>query len=76
MRRRWTVETRYAPVPLHVPLASGGYFTLRATAGDDRGRAARTTVSFYALGAGYTAWARYDHNRIDLVPEQIGRAHG
>ena len=22
------------------------------------------------LGDGYTAWARYDHNRIDLVPER------
>ena len=27
-------------------------------------------MSFYALGSGYTAWARYDHNRIDLVPER------
>ena len=23
-----------------------------------------------SLGTGYTAWARYDHNRIDLVPER------
>ncbi len=29
-----------------------------------------TTTSFYALGDGYTAWARYDHNRIELVPER------
>ena len=27
-------------------------------------------MSFYAIGSGYTAWQRYDHNRIDLVPEQ------
>src|SRR6185437_11795212 len=26
--------------------------------------------SFYALGSGYTAWARFDHNRIDIVPER------
>ena len=37
---------------------------------DDAGRFAVTTTSFYALGDGYTAWERYDHNRIDLVPEQ------
>ena len=29
-----------------------------------------TTTSFYALGDGYTAWARFDHNRIELVPER------
>ena len=39
-----------------------------------RGRAVspgdRRGCPFYAIGAGYTAWERYDHNRIDLVPEQ------
>ena len=29
-----------------------------------------TRTSFYALGDGYTAWARFDHNRIELVPER------
>ena len=29
-----------------------------------------TRTSFYVLGDGYTAWARFDHNRIDLVPER------
>ena len=29
-----------------------------------------TKTSFYALGAGYTAWERYDHNRIDLVADK------
>ena len=35
-----------------------------------------TTTSFYALGAGYTAWMRYDHNRIDLVPERASYKPG
>ena len=30
----------------------------------------RARRRFYVLGAGYTAWERYDHNRIDLVPEK------
>ena len=30
----------------------------------------RRATSFYVLGSGYTAWERYDHNRIDLVPEK------
>ena len=42
---------------------------LRATAADGNHKAL-TQLSFYALGAGYTAWERYDHNRFDLVPEQ------
>src|SRR5678815_2957604 len=30
----------------------------------------RTETQFYALGKGYTAWQRYDHNRITLEPEK------
>ena len=29
-----------------------------------------TTTSFYVLGAGYTAWERFDHNRIELVGDK------
>jgi uncharacterized protein YfaS (alpha-2-macroglobulin family) len=66
----WSVTTAAEPVPLAVPIRNGGYFTLVATARDDEGHVSTTRTSFYALGAGYTAWARYDHNRIDLVPER------
>ena len=66
----WTVTTTAAPVPLDIPLPNGGYFILEATARDGDGRVAVTRTSFYALGDGYTAWARFDHNRIDLVPER------
>jgi uncharacterized protein YfaS (alpha-2-macroglobulin family) len=66
----WKVTTGSDPVPLDIPFPSGGYFLLEAkgTAGD--GRFAVTRTSFYVLGDGYTAWARFDHNRIDLVPER------
>jgi uncharacterized protein YfaS (alpha-2-macroglobulin family) len=64
------VATAASPVRLEVPVAHGGYYVLTATAKDGEGRQARTDASFYALGAGYTAWERYDHNRIDLVPEK------
>ncbi|HUG52990.1 MAG TPA: MG2 domain-containing protein [Vicinamibacteria bacterium] len=67
---RWEVVTASTPVPLHVPVPSGGYFVLRATAKDAAGRSTTASTSFYVLGAGYTAWERYDHNRIDLVPEK------
>ncbi len=66
----WTVTTADAPVPLEIPIPNGGYFVLDARAADGARRFARTTTSFYALGTGYTAWARFDHNRIDLVPER------
>jgi hypothetical protein len=67
---KWSVTTGDQPVPLDVAVPNGGYFVLRATARDKEGHSALTTTSFYALGDGYTAWARYDHNRIDLVPER------
>ena len=66
----WTVTTGEAPVALDIVLPNGGYFVLEARADADAGRFALTTTSFYALGTGYTAWARFDHNRIDLVPER------
>jgi uncharacterized protein YfaS (alpha-2-macroglobulin family) len=66
----WDVTTADTPAPLHVPLETGGYFVLRATASDGEGRSTTTTTGFYVLGGGYTAWQRYDHNRIDLVPER------
>ncbi len=66
----WTVTTADKPVPLNVPLPSGGYFEVEATAREASGRFAVTRTSFYALGAGYTAWERFDHNRIALVADK------
>ncbi|HEX8169638.1 MAG TPA: alpha-2-macroglobulin family protein [Thermoanaerobaculia bacterium] len=66
----WTITTKAEPVPLHVPTAEGGEYLLVATAHDAQGRSTTTRTWFYAVGDGYTAWERYDHNRIDLVPEK------
>jgi uncharacterized protein YfaS (alpha-2-macroglobulin family) len=66
----WKVTTTTSPVALHIPVADGGEYQLVASASDGQGRSTKTYVYFYAVGAGYTAWARYDHNRIDLVPER------
>jgi hypothetical protein len=65
----WTVTTGEAPVAVAIPLPEGGSYQLRATAERD-GRRTRTDVSFYGLGRGYTAWQRFDHNRITLEPER------
>jgi len=67
---RWDLTTTAAPAPLHVPVPAGGYFVLRASARDAEGRTTGSATSFYVLGPGYTAWERYDHNRIDVVPEK------
>ena len=65
-------RSRPAPSPFRssAPLPNGGYFILEATARDTNKRFTVTRTSFYALGDGYTAWARFDHNRIELVPER------
>ncbi len=69
---RWKGEvvTAPSPVPVQIPIASGGYYILEVTAADEEGRSTTTDTDFYVLGEGYTAWQRYDHNRIDLVPEK------
>lgn len=66
----WTVTTGAAPVPLTIPFPSGGYYRLEMRGRGEDGRSSVARTSFYVVGEGYTAWARYDHNRIDLVPEK------
>ena len=66
----WTVTTADTPVPLAIPFKEGGFYRLEARGRGDDGRFAVTRSSFYVLGDGYTAWQRFDHNRIELVPER------
>lgn len=65
----WTVTTASAAKALTMPTAEGGEYQVHAVATDASGRSTRTDLSFYVLGRGYTAWERYDHNRIELTPE-------
>ena len=67
---KWSVTTTANPVPLDIPFGNGGYFMVEATGRGADGRSAVTRTSFYVLGAGYTAWQRFDHNRIELTPER------
>ena len=64
------MTTGSEPVPLEIPFKQGGYFVLEARGDATDGRFAVTRTSFYVLGEGYTAWERFDHNRIQLVPER------
>ncbi|MBK9241969.1 MAG: hypothetical protein IPL75_17375 [Acidobacteria bacterium] len=66
----WTVTTGAEPVNLAIPVPEGGSYVIRATAQDAEGRSTRTESAFYSLGSGYTAWQRFDHNRITLTPER------
>ncbi len=66
----WSVTTAAEPVPLAIPFTSGGLFIMEARGRGEDGRFAVTRTSFYVLGEGYTAWQRFDHNRIELVPER------
>jgi uncharacterized protein YfaS (alpha-2-macroglobulin family) len=66
----WTVTTGLQAAAFETPLEEGGYYELEATARDDAGRHAVTRTSFYVLGSGYTAWQRFDHNRIELVTDK------
>jgi len=72
----WTVTTKADPVPLNIPIPEGGEYILMAKAEDGQGRSTMTRTWFYAVGAGYTAWERYDHNRIDLIPEKTNYRPG
>jgi uncharacterized protein YfaS (alpha-2-macroglobulin family) len=66
----WTITSAASPVDVQIPLPEGGSYRLHATAEDAEGHRARTDTWFYAIGRGYTAWERFDHNRITLEPEK------
>ena len=66
----WSLTSAGEPVPLSIPFKTGGFYVLEVRGRGADERSALTRTSFYVLGDGYTAWARYDHNRIDLVPER------
>jgi uncharacterized protein YfaS (alpha-2-macroglobulin family) len=66
----WTIKTTASPITQAIPVPEGGFYTLRATAQDAEGRRTRTETSFYGLGQGYTAWERFDHQRITIEPEK------
>jgi len=66
----WSVSSAATPVPLNLTIKQGGEFELRLSSTDEEGRKTITVVDFYASLDGYTAWQRYDHNRIDLEPEK------
>jgi uncharacterized protein YfaS (alpha-2-macroglobulin family) len=66
----WTITTAAQPVPLQAAIPTGGYFRLEAKGTAPDGRFAATRATFYVLGEGYTAWQRFDHNRIQLTPEK------
>lgn len=66
----WHLTSAADPVPFTAPLPAGGFYVLQARADADNQRFTITREALYAIGAGYTAWQRYDHNRIDLVADK------
>ena len=66
----WHVTSATDPVALSIPVPAGGLYQIEARADADRGRFTTTQTSFYSIGSGYTAWQRYDNNRIDLVADK------
>ncbi len=66
----WTMTSAATPQNLAIPVPEGGYYEIHAVAKDTEGHATRTDTFFYGLGKGYTAWERFDHNRITIEPEK------
>jgi alpha-2-macroglobulin len=64
------VTSGSAPVAATFKADQSGLFYVVAEANDSKGRKTRSSTSFYAWGGALAGWARYDHDRIDLVPER------
>ncbi len=67
-----TLDLTSSDIPLEVEfvLDSVGYYILKASSKDGKGHIQTSGFGFYCIGEGFTAWERYDHNRIDIVPEK------
>ena len=50
--------------------AEGGYYILKVSGADSKGRRAETSFSFYVLGKGEAWWAQEDSDIIEVVPEK------
>lgn len=67
-----TLELTTSDKPSYVEfvLEKAGFYLLRVSSKDDRGHILKSGFGFYCIGEGFTSWERYDHNRIDIVPEK------
>jgi len=68
--QRIRTKTTDRPLGLDFTLPEGGFYYVTARAQDKNGRTTAGAVGFYAYGQGPAGWARYDHDRIDLVPDK------
>lgn len=58
------------PAGCELRASESGYHVLRATSADARGNAVAASSGVYVVGAGVTAWADGDDQRVDLVPDK------
>ena len=58
------------PKKLRVAVPDPGYYVVTAQVKDSAGRVNRSSTGFYAYGQGSAGWERYDHDRIDLIPDK------
>ncbi|MCS6988676.1 MAG: MG2 domain-containing protein [Chloroherpetonaceae bacterium] len=50
----------------NVPIKGAGLYFIRASAKDSKGNVARSEAYVYAYGGGYSAWERFDDDRLKL----------
>lgn len=62
--------SRKTPVACEFDIKKPGYYTLRATSTDAKGRKIESSESMYAYGGGYWWWGNSDDERIDVIPNK------
>ncbi len=68
--KTFELTTSDKPSEVEFLLESAGFYLLKASSKDSKGHILKSGFGFYCIGEGFTAWERYDHNRIDIVPEK------
>ncbi len=64
------VTTGDAAVPASVKPDKSGFYVVKATSQDEKGRKIESWTSFYAEGTEYVAWARGENDSVELVPDK------
>lgn len=70
------VTSAKGPTSCTVLPPSAGYYYIKLSSTDSRGRSAVCSTSFFAVGGGYVPWARFDDDTLELASDKAEYAIG
>ncbi|MBW1971921.1 MAG: hypothetical protein JRI44_03645 [Deltaproteobacteria bacterium] len=64
------VYTKRVPIEVKMTLPKPGSYIIQAISYDKNKREVKAGIKLYAIGKGAIGWERFNHDRIDLIPDK------